>query len=56
MDGPGTVNARGPWRRLALLLAAGFVLFFWRLGSHDLWPPDEPRFALVAKEMWARGD
>src|SRR2546425_1186959 len=56
MDGPGTVNARGPWRRLALLLALGFVLFFWRLGSHDLWPPDEPRFALVAKEMWARGD
>src|SRR3989475_1691427 len=56
MAGPGAVDARGPWRRLALLLAAGFVLSFWRLGSHDLWPPDEPRFALVAKEMWARGD
>src|SRR2546426_8098633 len=56
MDGAGTVNAPAPWRRLALLLGAGFVLFFWRLGSHDLWPPDEPRFALVAKEMWARGD
>src|SRR5881628_3787327 len=56
MDGPGTVNARGPGRRLPLLLAAGFLLFFWRLGSHDLWPPDEPRFALVAQEMWARGD
>src|SRR6266704_1457824 len=56
MDGPGTVNASGPWRRLALLLAAGFVLFFWKLGSHDLWPPDEPRFALVAKEMQMRGD
>jgi 4-amino-4-deoxy-L-arabinose transferase-like glycosyltransferase len=34
----------------------GFALFFWRLGSHDLWPPAEPRFALVAKEMWTRGD
>src|SRR2546428_560672 len=55
MDGPGTVNARER-RRLALLLFAGLVLFFWRLGSHDLWPPDEPRFALVAKEMWMRGD
>jgi 4-amino-4-deoxy-L-arabinose transferase-like glycosyltransferase len=55
MDGPGTVNAREPWRRIALL-GAGAVLFFWRLGSHDLWPPDEPRFALVAKEMWTRGD
>src|SRR5882672_10473780 len=39
-----------------VLLAAGALLFFWRLGSHDLWPPDEPRFALVAKEMLARGD
>jgi 4-amino-4-deoxy-L-arabinose transferase-like glycosyltransferase len=56
MDGPGTVNARARRWRLALLLAAGLVLFFWRLGSHDLWPPDEPRFALVAKEMWTRGD
>lgn len=44
------------WTSLALLLAAGLLLFFWRLGSHDLWPPDEPRFALVAKEMWLRGD
>src|SRR2546422_1339915 len=56
MDGPGTVNARDRLRRLALLLAAGSVLFLWRLGAHDLWPPDEPRFALVAKEMWDRGD
>ncbi len=56
MDGSGTVNASDPGRRLALLLAAGLILFFWRLGSHDLWPPDEPRFALVAREMWARGD
>jgi 4-amino-4-deoxy-L-arabinose transferase-like glycosyltransferase len=55
MDAHGTVNARER-RRLALLLFAGLVLFFWRLGSHDLWPPDEPRFALVAKEMWMRGD
>src|SRR5258705_4514298 len=56
MDGPGTVNAREGWYRLGLLLVAGSALFFWRLGSHDLWPPDEPRFAMVAKEMWERGD
>src|SRR2546426_3217914 len=55
MDVHGTVNARER-RRLAILLFAGLGLFFWRLGSHDLWPPDEPRFALVAKEMWMRGD
>lgn len=56
MDGPGTVNARARRARRALLVAAGLLLFFWRLGSHDLWPPDEPRFALVAKEMWMKGD
>ena len=62
MDGRVTVNAESPEPRapgragLAILLAAGFLIFFWRLGSHDLWPPDEPRFALVAQEMWARGD
>jgi len=54
MDAPGTVNAGT--RRILLLVGLGLVLFFWRLGSHDLWPPDEPRFALVAKEMWMRGD
>src|SRR5574341_642267 len=56
MDGPDTVNVRESWRRAALLLAVGVVLYFWKLGSHDLWPPDEPRFALVAREMWERGD
>lgn len=39
-----------------LLVAAGLLLFAWRLGAHDLWPPDEPRFALVAREMAVRGD
>jgi 4-amino-4-deoxy-L-arabinose transferase-like glycosyltransferase len=41
---------------LLILVVAGLLLFFWRLGSHDLWPPDEPRFGLVAQEMWQRGD
>src|SRR5882672_3982150 len=62
MDGRVTVNAdsRGPERTgragLLILVVAGLLLFFWRLGSHDLWPPDEPRFGVVAKEMRARGD
>ena len=37
-----------------MLLA--LALFGWRLGSHDLWPTDEPRFALVAREMLQRAD
>ena len=34
---------------LALVLLAG-------LGNHDLWAPDEPRYAQVAREMLAGGD
>jgi 4-amino-4-deoxy-L-arabinose transferase-like glycosyltransferase len=51
------VNAvRGtPWRPI-LIVACGALLFGWRLGSHDLWPPDEPRFGLVAREMLERRD
>ena len=65
MEREGAVNASearpgsapGPDRRaLALLLLCGAVLFLWRLGAHDLWPPDEPRFGLVAREMRERGD
>ena len=57
MDRQEAVNAAARrWPGLLLLTAAGLLVFFWRLGSHDLWPPDEPRFALVAREMWTRGD
>jgi 4-amino-4-deoxy-L-arabinose transferase-like glycosyltransferase len=44
-----------PWDALALV-AIGVLLFGWRLGSHDLWPTDEPRFGEVAREMWEGGD
>jgi 4-amino-4-deoxy-L-arabinose transferase-like glycosyltransferase len=37
-------------------VALGSLLFGWRLGGHDLWPTDEPRFGLVAREMRERGD
>ncbi|HET8946071.1 MAG TPA: glycosyltransferase family 39 protein, partial [Candidatus Polarisedimenticolia bacterium] len=40
----------------AALVLSGLLLFGWRLGGHDLWPPDEPRFGLVAREMLERGD
>ena len=44
-------------RRHAWILAiVGLLLFFWRLGSHDLWPSDEPRFGLQAWEMRQNGE
>jgi 4-amino-4-deoxy-L-arabinose transferase-like glycosyltransferase len=38
-------------RARALVLVAAALLVFVRLGATDLWPPDEPRYALVAEEM-----
>jgi 4-amino-4-deoxy-L-arabinose transferase-like glycosyltransferase len=38
-------------RARALVLIATALLVFVRLGATDLWPPDEPRYALVAEEM-----
>ncbi len=38
-------------RARALVLGAAALLVFVRLGATDLWPPDEPRYALVAEEL-----
>ena len=38
-------------RERILLLVLGLVLFLPGLGRHDLWNPDEPRAAEVAREM-----
>ncbi len=40
-------------RARALVLIAAALLVFVRLGAADLWPPDEPRYALVAEELRA---
>lgn len=56
-DGSPHQRAQAATRRYALaLVVLGGALFLWRLGSHDLLPPDEPRFALVAREMAASGN
>ena len=41
------------WMVPALL---ALVLFSWNIGGYDLWPADEPRFGLVAREMVESGD
>lgn len=41
---------------LPVLIALAMVLFLTNLGGYDLWPPDEPRFAQVAREMLQSGD
>ncbi len=41
---------------LLLLLVLAGVLFSINLGGYDVWPPDEPRFAEVAREMLLTGD
>ena len=38
-------------RARRLVVAAALLLVLTRLGAADLWPPDEPRYALVAEEM-----
>jgi len=41
---------------MAILVAFCFMLFFFNLNRWDLWNPDEPRYAQVAREMVHGGD
>jgi 4-amino-4-deoxy-L-arabinose transferase-like glycosyltransferase len=45
----------GSRRALAYLALLGLVSFFPWLGARDLWNPDEPRYAEVAREMGVDG-
>ena len=42
--------------RFWLVAVIGAVLLITALGNRDLWNPDEPRYALVAREMVEGGD
>jgi 4-amino-4-deoxy-L-arabinose transferase-like glycosyltransferase len=44
------------WVRMILLAGFCFLLYFFNLGRWDLWNPDEPRYAQVAREMVNGGD
>jgi len=50
------MNIMKPKIQLLLLTTLAGVLFLVNLGGYDLWPPDEPRFAQVAREMMQTGD
>ncbi len=47
---------RRSWVQILILLIFCSLLFIVGVGRWDLWNPDEPRYAQVAKEMVARGD
>lgn len=47
---------RGDCAKLVAVLLLGGILFLFNLGGWDLWNPDEPRYAQVAKEMLLTGN
>jgi 4-amino-4-deoxy-L-arabinose transferase-like glycosyltransferase len=53
---PGRVSSRDVMLDVAWLVGLGLLLMATGLGLRDPWPPDEPRFALVAQDMLRTGD
>ncbi len=44
------------WGQISILTSICLILFFLNLNRWDLWSPDEPRYAQVAREMVSGGD
>ena len=42
--------------QIIFLIGICLLLYFFNLGRCDLWAPDEPRYAQIAKEIVSRGD
>jgi 4-amino-4-deoxy-L-arabinose transferase-like glycosyltransferase len=52
----GSNEPRDVWLDVLWLLGLGLLLIGTGVGLRDPWPADEPRFALVARDMVATGD
>jgi 4-amino-4-deoxy-L-arabinose transferase-like glycosyltransferase len=53
---PGRSSSRDVMLDVAWLVGLGLLFMATGLGLRDPWPPDEPRFALVAQDMLRTGD
>ena len=53
---PGRNSSRDVALDVLWILALGFVFIGVGIGLRDPWPPDEPRFALIAQDMLRSGD
>jgi 4-amino-4-deoxy-L-arabinose transferase-like glycosyltransferase len=53
---PGRSSGRDVMLDVAWLVGLGLLFMATGLGLRDPWPPDEPRFALVAQDMLRTGD
>ena len=53
---PGRSSSRDVMLDVAWLAGLGLLFMATGLGLRDPWPPDEPRFALVAQDMLRTGD
>jgi 4-amino-4-deoxy-L-arabinose transferase-like glycosyltransferase len=53
---PAEVSKSRDWSLVLLLLAAGLVIFFYRLGVPGLMDPDEGRYAEIAREFFVLRD
>ncbi|HEY6395595.1 MAG TPA: phospholipid carrier-dependent glycosyltransferase [Candidatus Binataceae bacterium] len=47
---------RAPLLDLLAVLALAAIVFYFRLGRHGLWEPDEARYAEIAREMLQSGN